>query len=279
MRKLIVGLMVRLAGLAAVAVGLVVAALSPWSAAGVHADPAQTQMVTDARLPGHTIYRPAQLAADTPVLIWGEGGCVAQGSLYAGFLSAIAAKGVVVIANADPYGVALTDQDAMNAALNWAVGENNRHGSAYFGRLDAGHSVVAGWSCGGLQAYQLAVSRPEIAALGILNSGQLVVDQSQLNRLRVPTLYLLGGPLDVAYSNGTRDFAHLPATLPAFLGSSDTGHFGTYFQPHGGMYAAVLGDWIRWHIAADTHAAATFVGPRCGVCVTPGWTVVKHNIP
>ncbi|WP_019929603.1 S9 family peptidase [Nocardia sp. BMG111209] len=261
---------------------LAVCALLPlfWagSATPATAGAPSVRVVTDPRLPGHTIYLPAEPTEHTPVLIWGEGGCVARNSLYVDFLSTVAARGIVVIDNSDPDGIAPLDQTAMNASVDWAVAENGRPDGPYSGRLDAGHIAVAGWSCGGLQSYELAVSRPEIATVGILNSGQIAVDQSQLDRLRVPVLYLLGGPTDIAYENGVRDFGQLPPDLPAFLGSSDTGHFGTYFQPGGGAYAALLGNWIRWRIAGDPDAGRTFTGPACGLCTTPGWTVRRRNI-
>ncbi|MQY26075.1 alpha/beta hydrolase family protein [Nocardia aurantia] len=261
---------------------LLVSALLPlsWGAAATPAgaEPGPVRMVTDPRLPGHTIYLPAEPAEHTPVLIWGEGGCVAMNSLYVDFLSAIAARGVMVIDNSEPYGLGLLDQAVMNASVDWVGAENARPGGPYSGRLDAGHIAVAGWSCGGLQSYELAVSRPEIATVGIIDSGQIVVDQAQLDRLRAPVLYLLGGPTDIAYENGVRDFEHLPPALPAFLGSSDTGHFGTFLQPRGGAYATLLGDWIRWRVAGDPVAARTFTGPACGLCTTPGWSVRRRNI-
>jgi hypothetical protein len=88
-------------------------------------------------------------------------------------------------------------------------------------------------------------------------------------------LHLLGGPWDVAYQNGIRDFEHVPPSLPPLLRCRALRHL---FRPERGAYATLLGDWIRWQIAGDRHAAETFVGPQCGLCVDPARTIKKRNI-
>jgi hypothetical protein len=230
-------------------------------------------------LVNHTVYSPTVLpSGKMPVLIWGEGGCIANGLLYNGFLSEIASHGILVIASGGPYQVGVTTVSYMNRAVDWAKYQDALPGGRYQGHLDATHVAVAGHSCGGLEAYQLAASRPEVAAVGIMDSGQLSVNQAQLNAITAPTLYVLGGSGDIAYGNGVRDFNHLPATLPAFLASTPTGHFGTYWDQNGGQFARILTDWIQWRIAGNATAAQTFLGTTCVLCVTPGWTVSKRNI-
>src|ERR1700712_4752103 len=54
-------------------------------------------------LVNHTVYQPTvKPPGQMPVLIWGEGGCVANGLLYNGFLSEIASYGITVIASGGP---------------------------------------------------------------------------------------------------------------------------------------------------------------------------------
>src|SRR5690606_19338169 len=48
-----------------------------------------------------------------------------------------------------------TFQD-VRAGIDWALAENKRAGSRYHGRIDPAMVAVAGHSCGGLQALQLA---------------------------------------------------------------------------------------------------------------------------
>ena len=40
-------------------------------------------------------------------------------------------------------------------AIDWALKENIRKGSPYYGRIDATQIAVSGWSCGGVQALQV----------------------------------------------------------------------------------------------------------------------------
>src|SRR6188768_1055359 len=57
----------------------------------------------DAKLPTHTIYRPATLTPSKHgVLVWGEGACVKNGLTFPEFLSEIASYGFVVLADGPP---------------------------------------------------------------------------------------------------------------------------------------------------------------------------------
>ena len=70
-----------------------------------------------------------------------------------------------------------------------------------------------------------------MSAIGIFNSGLLnIFDTIKLRRLENPIAYFLGGPDDIAYRNGERDYGNLPRRLPAWKGSLDVGHFGTYVR-------------------------------------------------
>ena len=57
----------------------------------------------DQRLPGHTIYRPADLGAGKHgVLVWGEGGCAKNGLMFPEFLAELASHGFVILADGPP---------------------------------------------------------------------------------------------------------------------------------------------------------------------------------
>ena len=51
-------------------------------------------------LPAHTVYRPANLQAlgsqKLPIVLWGEGGCINDGTRFRWFLSEIASQGYLV---------------------------------------------------------------------------------------------------------------------------------------------------------------------------------------
>ena len=265
-------------------------------------------MTTDASLPRHVIYRPADLAAAPPlgVMVWGNGGCMADGASARQHLLEIASHGYLVIApgevmsgpgavakrpdrRPDAAGqmppVATTGADVL-AGLDWALAENQRAGSPLKGRIDPALVAVAGHSCGGLQALEVAPD-PRIKAVIVHNSGifpdginpikGMSISKAMLGKLHTPVLYVLGGPADIAYPNGTDDFkriAHVPATLVQL----PVGHGGTFFTPNGGAVAALSVDWLEWQLRGEKSSARTFKGSNCRLCLVPGWTIEKKGI-
>lgn len=247
---------------------------------GVHA----VKVVVSPDLPNHTLYVPQDVPAGSklPVLAWGEGGCFSNGLITSfAFLKDIAAHGFLVIANGGPAQFSFqtaTDVSYFDQTLAWVAAQNSQPGSPYQGKLAANKIAVAGWSCGGLQSYREVAKNPAVTTLGIFDSGLLIPNQAILDTVKIPTLYVLGGPRDIAYRHGEYDFAHLPAGTKAFVASKDTGHLGTFWQPHGGAWADVAVSWLRWQLKGSTAAAKQFVGPQCGLCVDPAWTVERHNL-
>ena len=258
----------------------------------------------DPRLADHVVYRPANLSAlgsrKLGVIIWGNGGCREDGASARQHLIELASHGYLAIAPgtiqsgpgatvAPPadtgLGVKTTTAQVLGG-LDWALAENARKGSAYYRRIDPKLVAVAGHSCGGLQAIQAAAD-PRIRAVIVHNSGVfadgsnpiagLTIDKSLLLRFHTPVLYILGGPSDVAYSNGTDDFARI-AHVPAMLLNLNVGHGGTFREPNGGRVAQVAVSWFDWQLRGDTTAARMFTGPKCGLCVDPAWTVERKKI-
>ena len=265
----------------------------------------------DSALPGHVVYRPASFdrlgRKKLGVLVWGNGGCRDDGASARLHLAQIASHGYLAIAPgrilSGPGAVKVAEPprrlDASGAmppvktttadvlkGLDWALAENRRRGSRYYGRIDPDAVAVAGTSCGGLQAIQ-AGADPRIRAVIVHNSGifadgsnpitGMSVDKSLLKKLHTPVLYVLGGRGDVAYPNGTDDFRNIEH-VPAMLISADVGHGGTVRQPNGGTVAKIAVDWLEWQLRGDRRAARTFVGRDCRLCVDPSWTVERKGI-
>lgn len=266
----------------------------------------------DPTLAGHVVYRPADLrpfgkAKKLGVLIWGNGACSADGASARLHLENIASYGYVAIAPggvlSGPGGsgppppvrapnaagelppVATTYQDVL-AGLDWALAENGRKGSVLYGKIDPAQVAVAGHSCGGLQALQIA-GDPRIKAVIINNSGifkdgshpisGIRVEKSLLKTLRTPVLYILGGPGDIAYPNGMDDYDQID-TVPVMAANIAVGHLGTFAKPHGGAVAEVSVDWLAWQLRGDKKAALRFTGATCGLCVDPAWSVRRKRI-
>ena len=59
-------------------------------------------------------------------------------------------------------------------AIDWAIAENSRQGSRYYGKLDTAKIAVAGMSCGGVQAIEASVD-PRVKTTIVANSGLMPV--------------------------------------------------------------------------------------------------------
>lgn len=268
-------------------------------------------------LPDHVVYRPANLSAlggkKLGIYVWGNGGCSADGTSSRNHLLEIASHGYLVIAAgtipaakpatpppapaptptpaaAAPVPGQLTAATATHLlvdAIDWAERENDRAASPLKGHIATGEVAVSGWSCGGLQALS-AAQDPRVKTAVIMNSGffpdganpigGIVSNKKLLATLHAPILYVLGGPTDIAYGNGTDDYRRI-AGLPAALVNIPVGHGGTYMQPHGGIGAEVVTAWLDWQLKGDAAAGAKFSGPDCGLCHDPRVAIERKNIP
>ncbi|WBB75842.1 cellulose binding domain-containing protein [Micromonospora sp. WMMD1128] len=270
------------AGLAAAVLPVTAAVMAlggtPADAAVGGSGPYPADYETSTTLANHTIFRPQTLPSERlPILVWGNGGCSANGLSQGNFLREIASHGFLAIANGAPNGSGSTTSQMLTQSIDWAVAENSRAGSKYYNRLDTSKIAVAGFSCGGLEAYAVSAD-PRVTTTGIFSSGLLNdADDYQLRRLTKPIAYFMGGPSDIAYPNGMDDWGKLPAGLPAFMGNLNVGHGGTYDQPNGGEFGRVAVLYLKWRLKGDTTAGRTFVGSDCGLCHTQ-WTVQQKNL-
>jgi dienelactone hydrolase len=214
-------------------------------------------MEVDPGLANHVVYRPANLKAlgrkKLGVVLWGNGGCTDDGASAREHLAEIASHGYLVVAPGRilngpsmrpgaplPSFMSTTGAD-MIAGLDWALAENRRRGSRYFGRIDTRAVALSGHSCGGILSIQMS-GDPRVRAVIIHNSGvfgntpqrpTLVTDKAWVRRLHTPVLYIIGNETDVGRAVALDDYARIDH-VPVFLGALDVGHGGTFSQPHGG---------------------------------------------
>ncbi|MEV4844356.1 cellulose binding domain-containing protein [Micromonospora matsumotoense] len=273
--KLYAGLTAALVPAAAVLLAL---GATPADAAVGGSGPYPADYETSTSLPHHTIFRPQTLPTERlPIVVWGNGGCSANGLSQGNFLREIASHGFLAIANGGPNASGSTNSQMLTQSIDWAVAENSRQGSKYYHRIDTGKVAVAGFSCGGLEAYAVS-NDPRVTTTGIFSSGLLNdADDYQLRRLTKPIAYFVGGPSDIAYPNAIDDWGKLPAGLPAFMGNLNVGHGGTYDQPNGGEFGRVAVLYLQWRLKGDTTAGSNFVGANCGLCRSQ-WTVQQKNL-
>jgi len=265
-----------------------------------------------ASLPRHVVYRPKDLAAlgqtKLGVVAWGNGGCSDDAASSRFHLLEIASHGYLVIASggilsgpgapprepreprpAAPQGQLpppRTQVSDLTDAIDWALAENTRAGSPYFGRIDPAQIAYSGWSCGGVQALQVA-NDPRVKTLvihnsGILNSGPTnmtgaTVGKEVLQTLHTPVIYILGGPKDIAYENGMDDFKRI-SHVPVAVANLPVGHGGTYNEPNGGAAASVAVSWLNWQLRGDAQSAKRFVGEDCGLCKDAQWSLQRKQL-
>jgi hypothetical protein len=269
-------------------------------------------MELDAGLPNYVVYRPADFTKlgqrKLGVFVWGNGACADDGASARLHLSEIASHGYLVIApgkwrngpNAKEPPLpprqpaadgtmppAPTSAADLTEALGWALAENRRSGSRYEGRIDGAAVAAGGFSCGGVQALEIA-GDPRVRTLVIQNSGILPDDapriggmalaKSALRAIHTPVIYIQGGPTDIAYANGMDDFqriGHVPAVM---VNVNGVGHGGTYFEPNGGKAAQVAVAWLEWQLRGDPEAATSFLGDDCGLCADPAVEIERKNL-
>jgi len=273
--------------------------------AGTGGSPAVAEARADA--PGYTVYRPAQWPeARLPLVLWGNGGCRNNGLSASHFLREIASHGYLVIANgapqeerpvqavlppangprpagAPPPRVTADETQVRQllGAIDWVAG------SDLGPRVDTSRIAVMGHSCGGLQALA-AGADPRVDAVVAFNSGVYVragsglsgvgIAKDDLKKLHTPVAYILGGPDDIAYPNGSDDVARI-AHVPVFYANSPVGHGGTFGLANGGDYGRIGAAWLDWQLKGSKAAGAMFAGTDCGLCNDKTWTIVRKQFP
>ena len=255
---------------------------------------------TDPGLPGQVIYRPADLkslgATKLGIYAFGNGACTDDAAHTRLHLLEVASHGYLVIvpgalysgpgaiprpAHLPPAGpnAVLTTHQQLAQAITWALAENARKDSPYYGLIDPKAVAVSGFSCGGLQA-MFNAGDPRVATVVMMNSGLFVEgpttmagmtgEKSMLKAVHTPILYVLGGSTDIAYTAGMDDFAKINH-VPAAVANSNRGHGGTYWDDNGGAAAQVVVHWLNWQLRGDMNAKRQFVGKDCGLCKDPAW--------
>jgi len=260
--------------------------------------PYKAIMVTEPSIEAQTIFRPADLSAFSkknplPILVWGNGACTNSPWEHQNFLSEIASHGFMVVAigywpaEGERYRGAMSRAEQQIEGLEWAIARNSDKESPYYGKLDVNNIAAAGMSCGGLQTLANCADE-RLKTIMICNSGSFINPgaavpnmpmpaKEDLNKIHTPTLYLLGGPSDIAYENGMDDFNRINH-VPVFAANYPVGHGGTYGQLHGGESSVVALAWLQWQLKGDKEAGAMFTGSPCGLASRPDWTVDKKNI-
>ena len=172
-------------------------------------------------------------------------------------------------------------------AIEWAERETARDGGAFHRRIDVTRIAVGGHSCGGLQA--LSVSHDQrIDTTLVLNSGiynvpgsgrsRIQVEKAQLARLHGPTLYLTGGPSDIAHPNATDDVARIDR-VPVFFGSLPVGHGAPSPRAMAVSGRGSCARWLDWHSRRTRTSEPDFAAKGLSPLHDSRWTIVQKQLP
>jgi Chlorophyllase enzyme len=248
--------------------------------------PAKAILEVDSGLPEWTVYRPESLDVETKhaVLVWANGGCLTNGTLYGQWLLEAASYGFIAIADGKPQAEGASAGDGgqrmgsggepMQEVIDWITAENARPCSQYYQKIAVDKIAVSGQSCGGMMAMAAAVDERVTTAI-INNSGLFARDPDLYAALHAPMAFLIGGEEDIAYANAAADVAAID-TVPIFHGNLDVGHAATWNMINGGEFGRVALSWLKWHLQGDPAAEKMFVGPDCELCKPPSeWVIEK----
>jgi dienelactone hydrolase len=280
----------------------------------------------NSELATHTLYYPADLKAvpgKMPVILFANGGCRNTSVEFTRFLGELASHGyfVAAIGRSDipfpvGFGTAATligerkpgdTRPLQNAspadmlkALDYAIAENARQGSKFFGKVDTAKVATLGQSCGGGQAFN-AARDPRVTTVVALNSSFRTRQQpAQVSGagpgrggaatpnayagwfaedLKIPGAVFSGGPADAgAFVNGERAYQALSGAQPAAkVDMPLMGHTGAYPMPDIRWTNAVLA-WLDFTLKNDPAAKAMFAGGKCGLCADPDFWVKSKGI-
>ena len=224
----------------------------------------------------HTVFAPKDLSVFNskkalPVLVWGNGGCANSPRGHEKFLNDIASYGYLVLATGTmpkegaPRGMggmgggmgSQSRAEQQVESMDWAFAQNADKNSPFYQKIDTKNICVSGMSCGGLQAlvncFDQRVTSIMICNSGLLNNGggsamggMPSVPKDKLQDIHCPIIYILGGESDIAYANGS------------------------------GEFAIVARAWLDWQLKGDKEASKMFVGDSPAILKRENWTIEKN---
>jgi hypothetical protein len=240
--------------------------------------------------PEWTVYRPEPLDPEKkhPIVVFGNGGCLLNGTLFGQWTFELASYGVVSVVDGKPQTKA-SDDPIVNGirsgpdgkplvmALDWITAENERPCSLFYHKLDLAKIAVAGQSCGGMMTL-LAAGDKRVSTALVLSSG-LSGDNSMLfSTYHAPMLFITGGTSDMLHSTALANMMAIN-NVPIWFGSQNSGHMGTWDQINAGEMGRAATGWVRWKLLDEPGADKMFVGPDCELCKPPSeWVMIMKKM-
>jgi hypothetical protein len=228
--------------------------------------------------PQCTTFRPNPLGQGGlrhPVIVWGNG-TYSSPSIYAAVLTHWASHGFIAIA-ADTSNAG-TGQE-MKACLDFVLAEDGRAGSAYRGKVDAGHIGASGHSQGGGGSIMLGADARVTATAPlepyVLGLGHQATSQSMQHG---PMFLMSGGADTIAPPMQNQQPVFDNANVPVFWGTlAGADHVASGIGGISGFRGPATA-WFRYHLMGDSSARPIFFGSTCGLCTDATWTVQRKNM-
>ena len=270
--------------------------------------PYKAIMATDSGANEFVLYYPANLnelgARKVPIILWGNGSCTYMGNKFRNFLTEIASHGYLAISGgpmgpptaetitmasnnwtpsaigpkpaprpANPNQVRVT-VELLSKGITWAIAENSRQGSKFYGKLDPNAVGVMGQSCGAGLAASFGDDK-RVKTMGVWSGS----NKNMRDKITVPVLYISGSEIyDVAYPGSMDDFNNITKAPIFHAWRTGMTHLGTYRQYLGGELAPIATAWLDWQLKGDQTAAKWFKGADCKLCKDTNWHVDKKKI-
>jgi hypothetical protein len=163
--------------------------------------------------PDRTIYYPLKTGSDKiPILAWSNGMCYRYGLMYYEFLNELASHGYFIIAPGETAKVTFPVTNKTYQATSIEMAKKWQPSAPF--NMDTSKIAVGGTSCGGLESIaNLAGDKKKELTTGILfNTGGLA-EPAALD-FRVPSMWIGGGAMDIAFKSTQSNFAWLKKNKP-----------------------------------------------------------------
>jgi hypothetical protein len=239
-------------------------------------------------LPGFTIYRPENLSVfgekqKLPIILWANGNRNNTSDGCENFLNEIASYGYLVISAGSFSSNETKSAEKMFDSLNWAIVENYRKSSEYYGKIDIAGIAAAGQSCDELQIIEASldsrVTTSIICDSGAINTAingdnsTLSLNEDVYKILHAPILYLAGDTSDSTYTRISNKLQLIDDVPIVMMFNQNAGLIEAYKQPHGGDFAMAAIAWLDWQLKSD---ATMFNNIDCGCSYAP-WEIEYRN--
>jgi len=212
-----------------------------------------------------TIYRPANMSGDHPVILWGNG-TGAPTTTYSGLLRHWASWGfVVAAANTTNAGSGREMLSCLDYVTQSVVQANT-------GKVGtSGHSQGGGGSIMAATDSRITTAAPiEGYTLGLGHNRSSWTRQNG-------TMLILSGSADTLVNpalNHRGLFNEMDTAFWATLSGA------SHMEPigDGGGFKGISTAWFMYQLKGDSAAAAMFEGDSCGYCGTSTWSVQKKGL-